>query len=276
MRARILTARDEGIVRRLLQADPVTNVFVSSRVDAGILEPGAPGTLWGWPEDQPRALLHSGANLVPVASSLEPIPAFVDLVGRRRPCQSIVGPSWLAIPLWQALSERWGRAYAAVREVRAHQPLMAISSPPECPSDARVRPIEAKDFDSYFAASVAMYTEEVGTDPVAGGIEASYRGYCRWLVDQGRAFGIVDHGRVIFKSDIGAASGRVAQVQGVWLDPALRGRGLSAPAVAAVTEYVLAEYDTASLYVNDFNTRAIGAYHRVGYRTVGEFATVLY
>ena len=95
-------------------------------------------------------------------------------------------------------------------------------------------------------------------------------------VQLSRAFGIVEDGKVVFKSDIGAAWGSAAQIQGVWLDPALRGRGLSEPAMAAVTEYVLADYPVACLYVNDFNTRAIRCYQRVGYEQVGEFATVLY
>ncbi|HEY3407479.1 MAG TPA: GNAT family N-acetyltransferase, partial [Propionicimonas sp.] len=30
------------------------------------------------------------------------------------------------------------------------------------------------------------------------------------------------------------------------------------------------------LYVNDFNTRAIRCYERVGYEQVGEFATILF
>lgn len=276
MPARILTAADAPLVRELVAADPVCNVFVGSRVDAGVLSPTSAGVLWGWPAEAPRALLHVGANMVPVATDLMAIPAFVEAAGRRRTCQSIVGPSWLAWPLWEALAQRWGTAYQAVREVRRHQPVMSLSGPPVGPTDRRVRPISAADFSSYLQASVAMYTEEVGSDPLAQGAGSGYRNYCRWLVDSGRAFGIVEDGRVIFKSDIGAASGTVAQIQGVWLDPELRGRGLAAPAMAAVAEYVLADYAVASLYVNDFNVRAIRAYERVGFATVGEFATVLY
>lgn len=276
MPARILTPADAPVVRELVDADPVGNVFVGSRVDAGVLSPTTAGLLWGWPAERPRALLHVGANLVPVADSLDAIPAFVEAAGRRRTCQSIVGPGWLAWPLWQALCERWGQPYQTVREVRRHQPVMSISTSPVGPSDPRVRPVTATDFESYLAASVAMYTEEVGSDPMSRGAGSSYRSYCRWLVDSGRAFGIVENGRVIFKSDIGAASGRVAQIQGVWLAADLRGKGLSAPMIAAVTEYVLAEYGIASLYVNDFNRRAIRAYERVGFATVGEFATILY
>lgn len=273
--ARILTTADAELARRLVAEDPVTNVFIGSRLASGVLNPGMPGVIWGWPASAPRALLHIGANLVPLAPDLEAIPAFVEAAGRRRTCQSIVGPSWLALPLWRALVDRWGRGYNAVREVRRSQPVMATAGPPLVAPDPRVRPITHADFESYFAAAVAMYTEEVGADPLVGG-DTSYRSYCRWLVDQRRAFGIVENGRVVFKSDIGAACGNAAQIQGVWLDPSLRGRGLSEPAMAAVTEYVLADFPIACLYVNDFNVRAVRCYERVGFEQVGEFATVLY
>ncbi|MCA0251638.1 MAG: GNAT family N-acetyltransferase [Actinobacteria bacterium] len=276
MSARILTAADAPLVRDLVAADPVGNVFIGSRLDAGVLSPAGPGVLWGWPAEQPTALLHIGANLVPLAPDLAAIPAFVEAAGRRRTCQSIVGPSWLALPLWQALAERWGSPYRDVREVRRRQPVMSLSGPPGCASHPGVRPITGADFASYLEASIAMYTEEVGSDPLSVGGGVGYRGYCRWLVDSGRAYGIVKDGRVIFKSDVGAASDGVAQIQGVWLDPALRGRGLAAPAMAGVVEYILADYATASLYVNDFNVRAIRCYQRVGFTTVGEFATILY
>jgi RimJ/RimL family protein N-acetyltransferase len=273
--ARILTYADTPLVRQVLARDPVANVFVSSRIDAGVLNPIAPGLVYGTPSEAPTALLHLGANLVPVAEDLEPIPAFVEAAGRRRTCQSIVGPSWLALPLWEALGRRWGRAYSDVREVRRRQPLMVIDHPPLVEPDPRVQRIAAADFESYFAASVAMYIEEVGVDPGTGR-ESSYRSYCRWLVGEGRAFGIIEAGRVIFKADIGAASGAVAQIQGVWLEPSLRGHGASVPAMAAVAEYVLAEYGQACLYVNDFNTPAVRSYLRVGFEQVGELATVLY
>lgn len=275
MRARILTHADAVLARRLVALDPITNVFVGSRLDAGVLEVRGPGVIWGWPDEEPSALLHVGANLVPVASDLAALPAFVEAVGRNRSFQSIVGPARFVLPLWQALGERWGRSHAKVRELRASQPLMSITEAPLVVADRRVRPITSEHFESYFAASVAMYTEEVGVDPLQGG-DSSYRAYCRWLVELGRAYGIVINGQVIFKADVGAASGPAAQIQGVWLHPRLRGQGFSEGAVAGVTEYVLADYPMVCLYVNDFNLRAIRCYEAVGYETVGEFATVLY
>ena len=81
----------------------------------------------------------------------------------------------------------------------------------------------------------------------------------------------------MFKAEIGAVSATTCQVQGVWVDPAHRGQGLSEAGMAAVVR--LARMDVApvvSLYVNDFNTAARKCYASVGFREHGEFATILF
>ena len=80
----------------------------------------------------------------------------------------------------------------------------------------------------------------------------------------------------MFKADLGAVTATVAQVQGVWVAPRLRGRGLSVPAMAAVTNAIVEEGRIASLYVNDFNTPAVSCYRSCGYAVVDELASVLY
>lgn len=141
---------------------------------------------------------------------------------------------------------------------------------------APVRQITMAEFDSYFAAAVAMYTEEVGVDPLQGGGRAGYRTHCQTTVQANRAYGIVTEGQVVFKADVGISCDGIAQVQGVWLAPHLRGQGLAAPAMAEATRQILATHEVVSLYVNDFNTRAVRTYLRCGFTVAGEFATVLY
>ena len=281
-RARVMDACDDALVRRLVSADPVANLFIASRVDAGVLRHGSPATLYGWPAEAPRHLLHAGSNLVPAFAYCEPderdaaLAAFADALGQHRWCQSIVGESGTALALHRALAVR-SRSYAGQREIRPRQPLMVTRRVASLPMDVPVRRITMAEFPSYHAAAIAMYTEEVGVDPTAGGGRNGYRIHCQGTVEGGRAWGIVDDtGAVVFKADVGISCGGIAQVQGVWLDPRLRGRGLAAPAMAAATRHILEDHEVVSLYVNDFNTRAVRTYLRTGFTIAGQFATVLY
>ena len=63
----------------------------------------------------------------------------------------------------------------------------------------------------------------------------------------------------------------------MWVEPGHRGRGLSESGMAAVVQLTRCDVaPTVSLYVNDYNARAIAAYRRVGFRQVGTYATVLF
>lgn len=222
------------------------------------------------------SMLHSGANLVPVnADDPEVVEAFVEFLGPARTCSSIIGPSGVAMAMWQGLAQRWGHNWSSIREVRARQPMMSIGTDPVIAADQRVRRITMNDYHAYFTAAVAMYTEEVGQSPIQGD-ESSYRLYVRRLIESGRAFGIIEQGRVIYKSDLGSVTPGVAQIQGVWLSPELRGQHLAPAAMAGVVRLAREVAPTISLYVNDFNQPARATYRRMGFKEVGEFATILF
>lgn len=276
-RVRVLDRDDLPAVLRLLAQRPIENVFVGSRIRAaGVAASSLGCPVWGYEVDgELRSLCHAGANLVPVNADSDAVAAWVEFAGPERTCFSIIGPSDVALDLWRGLSRRWGSAWSKVREVRPRQPVMAIFDQPLVTPDPEVRRMGLEHWDSYYEAAVKMYTEEVGVSPVQGN-PAGYRFYVRQLISSGRAFGLIQNGRVVFKADIGSVAGSVCQVQGVWLDPALRGRGMAAPAMAKVVQLARTIAPTVSLYVNDYNRPARATYARVGFTDVGEFATIHY
>jgi ribosomal protein S18 acetylase RimI-like enzyme len=272
---RVLERGDLPAAIRVLSTNPVENVFVASRIrSAGVEQASLGCPVWGYERDGLlRALCHAGSNLVPVNADDAAIRAWVDYAGPQRICASIIGPSHTALELWRQLGERWGSSWTQVRDVRPSQPVMSMGTEPEIWMDPRVRRVSLDQWDAYTDAAVKMYTEEVGVSPVQGN-PAGYRFYVRQLITSGRAFAIFERGRVVFKADLGSVSGSVCQVQGVWLDPEFRGRGLAAPAMATVVSLARRIVPTVSLYVNDYNLPARATYRRVGFTEVGEFATV--
>ena len=90
------------------------------------------------------------------------------------------------------------------------------------------------ELDILYPACVAMFTEEVGISPANGDGGSLYRARVGELIGQGRAFARIEDGRVVFKAEVGAATQEACQIQGVWVDPALRGRGYANGGMAAV------------------------------------------
>jgi len=274
--ARLLDDRDQDAALGLCAVDPVANVFVESRIRAFGLDPGRLGAkVWGLEQGGRLAsLCYAGANLVPVQASPQAVAAFAERALRQgRRCSSIVGASAAVGELWGLLRPYWGPA----RDVRAAQPLMAIDGPSPVDADPAVRRVRLDEIDTLLPASIAMFTEEVGISPLTGDGGASYRARVAELVRSGRAFARIEDGQVIFKAEVGAATPRACQVQGVWVHPDFRGRGLAAPGMAAVVRLARASISpVVSLYVNDFNAPARATYLRAGFREVGEFTSVLF
>ena len=274
--ARVLGAADLAEVRALLERDPVTDVFVAARVEAaGPDLSRSGGELWGYGErGRLEALCWSGANLVPVQAGPAAVRAFAERARRTgRRCSSIVGPSSMVDPLWEQLAPHWGPA----RDVRAAQPLMAVDGDPHVAPDPSVRAVRPDELDVVLPACIAMFTEEIGVSPVAGDGGALYRARVAELIETGRAFARIEDGAVVFKAEVGAATSAACQVQGVWVHPSLRGRGLSEGGTAAVVRLARERIaPVVTLYVNDYNTPARRAYARVGFREVGTFTSVLF
>ncbi len=296
--ARPLGPADLADALRVCAVDPVAAVLAANRLElaakAGLAAAG--GQAWGWPAVGPlRAVCWAGANLVPViphalvpdaADQAVAVAAFAELARRNgRRASSIVGESGPALAMWADLERYWPPA----RDIRPHQPSMAISRDPDVEPDPRVRVTRPDDLAVVLPACIAMFTEEVGYSPVAGSGN-SYRERVRSLIAEGRSYARFAEPApggdpyeaqaspaIEFKAELGAVAQGVAQVQGVWVDPAVRGRRLSEAGMAAVVVDARRRVaPVVSLYVNGYNVRAVKAYRRVGFEQVGTFATVLF
>lgn len=272
---RVLGAADTRTLRVLAMEDPVANVFILAHLDSsGSAAPTSGGaSVFGvFDGDSLVGACWAGANLVPV--QLDPglagrVASAAHRAGRRY--ASIFGPSESVLALHSRLEQLGHFAH----EVRADQPLLAISGQPAVQANPQLCFGDIADFDRILPACAAMFEEEVGYSPFLGS-EDFYSRRVAGLIRQGHSLVHIDGGTVKFKAELGAVTAQATQVQGVWMNPEFRGQGLSAGYMAGVVVLAQKFAPITSLYVNEYNTRARAVYERVGFQRLGTFATVLY
>jgi uncharacterized protein len=202
---RPLGAGDLDDFLALAGRDPVVNVFVDYRARTTNLEPRwLGGEMWGRFEGgRLRAACHVGANLVPVQATAEDAAAFAErALTRGRTVSTIVGPQEAVRVFWEGVASSWGTP----RDTRWGQPHLQIDGPPVIAPDPEVRRTTREDMAELYPACVAMYTEEVGVSPEAGGGGDLYRARVLQLMNRGWSFARFDAGRLVFKAEVACAT----------------------------------------------------------------------
>lgn len=287
-RVRALRGAELETARRLALREPVANALAGARL-LDLTRHGSPGAEFSLAgeEGAPEGLLWHGVNISPLTATDRALEDFGRyLAGGPRRASSVVGPRRAVERLWAPLGDAWS---PQVREYRWSQPLLLADPAPTADPDtgespepasagpAGLRPARAGEEAAVFPASVAMFREEVGMDPTRGDGGRSYGRRVADLVRAGRTYVVMEAGRVVFKADVGAVFGPVAQIHGVWVRPDRRSHGLGRAAMAELATLVRRDHaPQVSLYVNAYNEAARRAYAAAGYRQVGELSTILF
>ncbi len=275
---RPLGREDEAIALEALERNPVRDVFIASRIlHDGCLSSLGPSPLWGaFDHRRLRGLLHVGPNLVPATDDEGVCEALATGAGGLYPTRMVVGERVTVELLWSIV----GSTYPAPREVRRRQFVYAVepeqlSRGPRAGGPGIARLAERSDEDRVLQLSAAMYTEEMGENPMARDPDG-YRRRVRMLISRGWTYVYDAGGRLQFKMDVGCASHQTAQIQGVYVPPDLRGQGVGTTAMTACCDLAFNRHPNLSLYVNDFNASAIALYERIGFhREPYDFQTIM-
>jgi ribosomal protein S18 acetylase RimI-like enzyme len=274
LQVRPLGRADKAAVLEHLGRDPVRDAFIASRVhhDAA-LSSAAWGPLWGALDGRRLAgMLHLGPNLVPAADDPDALDALATVATGPSSARMLVGERASVERLWSRIAHTYPRP----REVRACQYVYRLQpghflAPPGAVAELATR----RDEDEVLRLSAAMHLEEMGEDPLRAD-PVGYRRRIRTFTSRGWTLVYRYRGRIAFKLDIGCASDTTAQLQGVYTPPDLRHRGLATLGMAACCRLAFRRYPTLSLYVNNYNTRAIALYERLGFaRMPYDFQTIL-
>jgi uncharacterized protein len=212
------------------------------------------------------ALCHVGANVVPAGEGCS---VFAEHALSGNP-QMMVGPERAVTDLWEAMRDRM----PTPRDDRPGQPVYAIGAPPEA-GNTGLRPATPDDLELLVPACAAAHEEEIGTDPLARD-PGGFRRRTLSQIDEGRSWLWLEDGTIRFKAEASAWTPSAVQVQQVWVDPSVRGRGYAQLGMRDLCRLLLRRVQHVCLFVRPENAPAIRVYEAIGMTKALAYRSVLF
>ncbi len=153
--------------------------------------------------------------------------------------------------------------------------MYAIAQPPE-PGESGLRPATLDDLERLIPVCAAAHQEELDVDPLARDDDA-FRWRTRSQIVERRSWVWFDEdGAVLFKAEASAWTPVAVQVQQVWVDPEVRGRGYGARGLRDLCRLLLGSVPYVTLFVRTENAPALALYDSIGMVQVGRYRSLLF
>jgi uncharacterized protein len=259
--ARLVRRPELSQILAFCAEDPVERVFLEDVARRGLGRFAAVEA-----DGRLQAVCHVGANLVPSGRETARFAA-VALDGEPR---MIVGEEGAVTDLWDELRDR----LPSPLDDRPGQPVYVLEAPPLA-GDSGLRPATLDDLAILVPAAAEAYREEVGVDAYARD-PALFEWRTRTQIEQGRSWIWREDGRILFKAEASAWTDKAVQLQQVWVQPELRGRGYAKRALADLCRLLLARTPVVCLFVRPENAAAIALYEGLGMRRTITYRSLIF
>jgi hypothetical protein len=241
--------------------DPIERVFLEDVARRGL------GRFAGLRESgRLTALLHLGANLVPSGPGCT---AFADLASKSEP-RMIVGEEGAVTELWESVRD----VFPDPLDDRPGQPVYVLERPPPA-GGSGLRPAGLADLDGLVVAAAEAYREEVGVDAYARD-PSLFEWRTRSQIEEGRSWLWQEDGRILFKAEASAWTPAAVQLQQVWVEPELRGRGFGKRGLADLCRHLLERTPSVCLFVRPENAPALALYESIGMRRTITYRSLIF
>ncbi|MFN2448398.1 MAG: GNAT family N-acetyltransferase [Candidatus Baltobacteraceae bacterium] len=269
-----LSSANERAALAFLDGAPFDNVFLTWMIEN---DRGAAARsslfVYAGASAEIRGVAFFGRQVVLAASEEDAARALAAAAPLNHFERMIVGPRRAVDWYWTHVRYR----HRPARLVRDTQPLFAVDAASLKSFDeprVHVRMALAGEWQTVADNSALMIEHELEYD--ARRANSNFDANVRVMIDRGLWWVGEREGSLCFFCSCGPRSAQTLQLQGIWVPPPLRGRGLASAALSGVCEELLADVPTLSLYVNSFNERAVALYERTGFRRAGVLKTMLF
>jgi predicted GNAT family acetyltransferase len=133
----------------------------------------------------------------------------------------------------------------------------------------------ADDLEQVMSINSAMAFEENGTNPLKRDLKGMTERTLQ-RIQRGRVWVLAEAGRIIFKADAISVTPQAIFLEGVYVHPQERGRGLGSRCLTQLGRILLERAPSITLILNQENQRALSLYQRVNYKLRSPYLTVYF
>lgn len=268
-----LTCSDEAEILRFLAVNPVQTVVMSSYIaDNGIESELNRGTFYGHraPDGSLDGVALIGHSTLVEARSDEAMTALAFAAKETEvPVHLIMSNDDDAESFFEQMTDGVSKPRLRCVEARFEAAFpFAVQS-----SDYAVGNADMSQLEAVAKAQAEIAFIECGVDPMLRDREGFLKRVAR-RIDQNRVFSVVEDGKLLFKADIIAETDETIYLEGIYVDPDLRGKGVGPRCLAALTVQLLSRVPNICLLSNVDFINAHKSYLKAGYRRTGQCVTL--
>ena len=249
-----------------------TVVMTSFIVDNGIVSPANRGRFFGYRNHVGRleGVALIGHTTLVEARSHDALKALAFVA------RTSETPIHLIMSSGDAADDFWMYLGNGLREprLRCTELLFEVGFPypvPECEWD--IRPARHEELVEIAEAQAAIAFMESGVDPM----ERDRKGFLDRVsrrIDQERIFVVYEGDRLVFKADIIAETAEVIYLEGIYVAPEYRGRGIGSRCLAELTTKLIRRVQNVCLLSNISFVDAHLSYLKAGYKNTDSCTTL--
>jgi predicted GNAT family acetyltransferase len=267
-----LTEEERNEVLAFLAERPVHTVCIAGFIrDNGLVSPFNRGTFYGCRNSDGRlegVALIGHATLIEARTS-RAMQEFGFIAQSFLRTHMILGEKEKVEEFWNYYADEGQEMRRACRELLFEvRQAMQVSEEIE-----GLRRATLDDLDQIAPVQAAMAECESGINPLEVDPEG-FRARCARRIKMGRVWVLEDNGRIIFKVDVQADTPDVIYLEGVWVSPAKRGKGIGRKCLRQLCQDLLARTKSVCVLVNEEHERAHTFYRMCNFKVRGVYDSI--
>jgi uncharacterized protein len=259
---------NEEQVLAALSASSLTNVIMSGFIrDNTLVSPLNRGRFYVGQDEQGKleGVALIGHTVLFEAFSDQAIKAFASVARRESSTHLLMGE--------RGAVQRFWTYYAEGKQLPRHVcPILFLRRTPfeNREQIAGLRQAVRNDLEHVVQAQAAMVLETSGVDPLQKDPIGFRERYLR-RIEKNRVWVLMKNGRLIFKTDIIADTPEAVYIEGVYVSPEERGKGLGQRCLTEVGHNFRNCTRAIYLFVENEDARSLSFYRKLGFNVAGQY-----